>query len=69
MAEESQRIHESNTRETQRLQKEMSYMKKVSQDTRKELMDYMVHSENTFIEDSFSAAECRAIMDDSLQEW
>jgi kinesin family protein 11 len=47
----------------------MSEMQEVSTVAKKKLSEYIENLESHFVEDSFSAAESRAIMEDCLHEW
>lgn len=44
-------------------------MQQVSTVANKKLSEYMEKLESHFVEDTFSAAESRAIMEDCLHEW
>ena len=51
------------------MKQEMSEMQQVSTVAKKELNEYIEKVESHFIEDTFSAAESRAVMDECLHEW
>lgn len=55
--------------QNKRLQKEISSMQQVSTDAKKELSKYAQKVESHFMEDTFSAAESRVIMENNIQEW
>lgn len=47
----------------------MSEMQQVSTVAKEELGEYIEKAESHFIEDTFSATESRAIMEECLHEW
>ena len=51
------------------LQLQVSLLQQVSADAGKETSKYIAKMESHFIEDTFSMAESRGIMEDGLQEW
>ena len=51
------------------LQQQISLLQQVSADAGKEMSKYIEKMESNFMEDTFSVAESRGIMEDGLQEW
>ncbi|KAF3442909.1 hypothetical protein FNV43_RR16827 [Rhamnella rubrinervis] len=68
VSEASRRIEDSNRQENKRLLNEMSNMQQVSTVARNELREYLEKAESRFMEDTFSAAEYRLVMENCLQE-
>ncbi|XP_059462978.1 kinesin-like protein KIN-5B [Corylus avellana] len=64
----SRRIQDSSIQESTKLKQEMSEMQQVSTVAKKKLSEYMEKLESHFMEDTFSAAESRAIMEDCFHE-
>ncbi|KAL9429121.1 hypothetical protein AB3S75_031015 [Citrus x aurantiifolia] len=64
----SSNIQDTNIQQNKRLQNEISSVQQVSTDARKEFNKYRQNAESHFMEDTFSAAESRAIMENCLQE-
>ncbi|XP_031399313.1 kinesin-like protein KIN-5B [Punica granatum] len=67
VSEATKSMNESNKHESKRLHGEMCRMQKLSDDTRNELTDYMAKVEKCFYQNTFSAAESRAVMGSCLQ--
>lgn len=55
--------------ENKRLQQEISNMQQVAVHAKKEVGEYLGKVEKHFLEDTFSAAENMAVMENYLQEW
>ena len=55
--------------ENKRLLQEISKMQQVAVHGKKEVCEYLGKVENHFLEDTFSAAENMAVMENCLQEW
>lgn len=68
VSEAARNIQDSSVQESTKLKQEMSEMQQVSTVAKKELSEYIEKVESHFIEDTFSAAESRAVMDECLHE-
>ncbi|KDP35584.1 hypothetical protein JCGZ_09022 [Jatropha curcas] len=68
VSEASRNIQDLSIQETRRFQQEMSSIQQVSTDAEEEISRYVEKVETHFIEDTFSVAESRAVMENILQE-
>ncbi|KAL6966124.1 hypothetical protein U1Q18_042583 [Sarracenia purpurea var. burkii] len=69
VSEASRNIDNSILQESKRLLQEISCMQKISGDVKEELNVYSDEVKRHFLEDTFTSAETRAIMESCLQEW
>ncbi|EEF29376.1 kinesin-like protein KIN-5B [Ricinus communis] len=68
VSEASRNIHDLNLQENNRFQKDMSSMQQVSTDAKEEINRYVEQVERHFMEDTFSVAESRVIIENVLHE-
>ncbi|KAG7964695.1 hypothetical protein I3843_09G183900 [Carya illinoinensis] len=68
VAKASRNIQDSSIQENTRLKHEISKMQQVSNVAKEELTEYVEKVESHFMEDTFSAAESRTVMEDCLYE-
>ncbi|GLT38881.1 hypothetical protein SLA2020_130990 [Shorea laevis] len=68
VSEASRNIDDSGMQENRVLQHQMSMMQQVSTDAKEELSKYIAKIQRHFVEDTFSAAESRSVMEDHLQD-
>ncbi|XP_022748299.1 kinesin-like protein KIN-5B [Durio zibethinus] len=68
VSEASRNMKELGIRDNRILQQQISLLQQVSADAGKEMSKYIEKMEGNFIEDTFSVAESRGIMEDGLQE-
>lgn len=69
MSEVSRDIYDTKIRENNRLQRELSNMQKASSNAKEGLSKYVEKMERHFMEDTFSVAESKTVMENFLQEW
>jgi len=69
VSEVSSDIYDTRVRENKILQRELSNMQKASSNAKEGLSKYVEKLERHFIEDTFSVAESKAVMENLLQEW
>ncbi|KAK7853037.1 kinesin-like protein kin-5b [Quercus suber] len=68
VSEAARNIQDSSIHESKKLKQEMSEMQQVSTVAKEELGEYIEKAESHFIEDTFSATESRAIMEECLHD-
>ncbi|KAJ0089052.1 hypothetical protein Patl1_31944 [Pistacia atlantica] len=68
VSEASKNAQDSSIQQNKRLQREISSMQQVSTDARTELSKYVEKVESHFMQDTFSAAESRTIIDNYIEE-
>ncbi|XP_030926960.1 kinesin-like protein KIN-5B [Quercus lobata] len=68
VSEAARNIQDSSIQESKKLKQEMSEMQQVSSVANKELGEYIEKAETHFIEDTFTATESRAIMEECFHE-
>ncbi|XP_044495874.1 kinesin-like protein KIN-5B [Mangifera indica] len=68
VSEASKNIQDSSTQQNKRLHIEISHMQQVSTDARKELSKYVEKVDSHFMQDTFSAAESKAIIENFIEE-
>lgn len=66
--EASKNVHDLDIQENKKLQQQMLSMQQISTDAKEELCNYVAKTEKRFIENTFSLAESRAMIESSLQE-
>jgi hypothetical protein len=69
VSEVSSDIYDTRVRENKILQRELSNMQKASSNAKEGLSKYVEKLERHFMEDTFSVAESKAVMENLLQEW
>ncbi|XVE61822.1 hypothetical protein DITRI_Ditri06bG0070100 [Diplodiscus trichospermus] len=68
VSEASRNLKESGIQDNRTLQQQIILLQQVSADAGKEMSKYLDKMESKFVEDTFSVAESRGVMEDGLQE-
>lgn len=69
VSEASRNMKDLDIQENRILQLQMSMLQQVSADSEKEMNKYIEKTESHFMEDTFTMAESRGIMEDGILEW